>query len=311
MPIVRRLVACLCLAPALAGAQAPVPLPNGGHLVFAAGYGTLDANMNNFLVIGDLEFTDLEVVAEFREFDGRANRLSGQTPSQHFMAAPYGGTACENKFIETPSSSARKRIRGNWSGNGTMQINLGTLTYEWNAEAGVEGSYRLARITDRTRGLDLPLAVGFAYASRSPNEPVSLWKANFLPWYNGEIHHKDNNAVAQTPWVPAQSGLRISVFTPREGGRVLSYTSPGTIPGLWVQNSILLNSDYKSGYVLYQDLGHDFNRNGCYDERGHTKLILVANEGDDRLVRRMVYVDYSYAADGFPMLAVGRYHGGN
>lgn len=308
----RPVAAYLFLAPVLAGAQLPTALPAGGHLIFVAGYGTIEPNTNNVLLIGDLEFMDPEVVAEFREFDARANRLSGQSASRHQMTAPYGGTNCENKFIETPSASARKLIRGTWAGDGSiLQTHLGSLSFEWHAEAGVGGSYRLARITDRTRNQDLPLAVGFAYASRDPNEPVSLWKANFLPWYDGEIYHKDNNAVAATPWAFAQSGLKISVFAPREGGQVLSYTSPGTIPGLWVQNSILLNSDYKSGYVFYQDLGHDFNRNGCYDERGHTKLILGANEGDDRLLRRLVYVDYSYAADGFPMLAVGRYHGGN
>jgi hypothetical protein len=98
------------------------------------------------------------------------------------------------------------------------------------------------------------------------------------------------------------------VFVERDNGDVLSYTSPSQSQPTWVQNSILLIQEGKSGFIFDQDLGHDFNKNGCYDEYGHNKLILASHENNIEFINRMVFVEYSYAFDGFPLLSVGRYY---
>lgn len=297
------LAVLLLAAAALAIAQQAGQPP--ARMVFALGYGTNDLPMNNFVAIGTYAFDGGSVAAEFAEFDALANRKPHKASVRHEMRAPYGRGACTNKLIDLPTESARRAVRGVWSAEGdALRLRLGTLAYEWNPEEGVEGSYLLSRVTDGTR--ELPLAVGFAYVSQG-TVPARLTKESFLPWYDGEIYHKDNHAVAETPWKLMPSGLKISAFTGREGGNVLSFAIPGRIAGTWVQNSILLNHG-EPAPVFYQDLGHDFNRNGCFDEYGHNKVLLGAWDAGGGAPRRIVYVEYSYAADGFPLLSVGRYH---
>ncbi|WP_447985811.1 hypothetical protein [Nitrospira sp. Nam74] len=278
-------------------------------MVFAVGYGTLDQDMNNYVLIGNYAFSNESVVAEYKEFDANANSKPTKTALRHDMRAPYGGTACQNKLIDIPTESAQRFVKGTWSSDSrTLSITLGALTYEWTAENGAEGGYELSRIKDNVLDVELPLAVGYGYASASPNKSITLRKENFFPYYYGDYFHKDNNSVAKTPWKAMPTGLKIAVFVERENGNVLSYVSPSQSQPTWVQNSILLNQDSKSGFILNQDLGHDFNKNGCYDEYGHNRIILGANDSDDSFLYHMVIIEYSYAFDGFPMLSVGRFH---
>ena len=191
------------------------------------------------------------------------------------------------------------------------EITINKQTYEWGAEDGGESSYKLRSIRDNAINQDLPLAVGFAYLSKNQNAPVKLKKENFLPYYRGDIYHKNNYAVAKTSWELQSTGLKISIFSESNNGDFLNYSSVGTIKnkGVWVGNGILLNHNKKSSNTIYQDLGHDFNKNGCYDEFGHNKVILAAYNSDTpSIVRNMVYIEYSYAFDGFPLLSVGRYY---
>ena len=298
---------CLVAANALAGND----MPPGGNLVFAAGYGVGDAGSgqatDNMVLIGSIKLSKGQLLATYREFDAGLNKKPLQVANVHHkLKAPSGKQACADKLFEYPSETRRRTVEGQWASikNG-IQLTLGDLRYDWINDGGA-GAYRLERITDVPNGRQLPLVTGYAYGS-SGEEFSKLSEESFLPWYDGEINHKNNNAYAPTAWETKSSGFKTSVFTSSDDGDLLSYSSPGQNRA-WVGNGILLNHDSTSNAFIYQDLGHDFNRNGCYDEFGHNKILLAAHDEKSAKVTRMVYIEYSYSFKGFPMLSVGRYH---
>lgn len=291
--------------------QAVKPELVDAHMVFAVGYGTLSQSMNNYVLVGDYNFTEASFTAEYQEFDANANRKPKKGAFHHKLEAPYGKRACENKIIDIPSESAERSLKGTWQLDGRLlKLIVDTQTYEWEAEDNDEGGYKLRKITDNATSRDLPLAVGFAYLSKSRKLPSHLTKENFLPYYRGDIYHKNNNAIAKSSWEFKPSGLKVSAFSESDSGNVLNYSSAGSAEnkGAWVGNSLLLNHNKKSAHTIYQDLGHDFNKNGCYDEFGHNKIILAAHNVASDKIRNLVYIEYSYAFDGFPLLSVGRYY---
>jgi hypothetical protein len=262
---------------------------------------------DNMVLIGSIKFSNGQLLANYREFDANANKKPQQVATmRHRLQAPAGKQACTDKAFELPSETTRRSIGGRWTAiKDGIQVTLGNLRYDWRKDAGI-GAYRLERITDVSTDRQLPLVTGYAYASTGEEFPP-LSKDSFMPWYDGEINHKNNKAYAPTDWEAKSSGLKTSVFTSSDGGDLLSYSSPGQ-NGAWVANGILLNHDSTSNAFIYQDLGHDFNRNGCYDEFGHNKILLAAHEANNAKIARMVYIEYSYTFKGFPMLSVGRYH---
>jgi len=291
--------------------QADSPKLMGEHMVFAVGYGTPGQSMNNYVLIGDYRFNEQSFLAEYKEFDANADLKPKKAALRHNLEAPYGKHACEDKIIDIPSASAERSVKGAWQIDGKiLKLTINTLTYEWEAEDGGESGYKLRSIRDNAINQDLPLVVGFAYLSKNQNAPAKLKKENFLPYYRGDIYHKNNNAVAKTTWEFKSSGLKASAFSESNDGNVLNYSSVGSVEnkGAWVGNSMLLNHNKKSSNIIYQDLGHDFNKNGCYDEFGHNKIILAAFNDASLIIRNMVYIEYSYAFDGFPMISVGRYY---
>lgn len=306
-----------CALALLAGAMTANPatateVPDGGDWVFVAGYGTNAEPMDNYVLIGELHFSARDATANYAEYEADADRKPSKAePFLQDLQAPYGVHGCTNKVIDIPTPASHHSDKVEWSRNGDkVQIATGTLNYEWQADpARGAGAYKLTGLTDKN-GKDLPLAVGYAYATKKRPDLAPLRREKLLPYYNGEMYHKDNYAYAPTPWKALPTGLKISIFTSRYDGNVLSYSSPGTVvnKGAWVGNTILLNYDKANPMVIYQDLGHDFDKNGCYDEYGHAKVMLAAPNGDEPVISRILFIEQSYTFKGFPMLSVGRYY---
>lgn len=283
----------------------------GRNLVFAVGYGLGEDHVgqvsDNVVAIGTIGFDGERLTVIQREFDANANLRPHQVEGvRHNLEASYGKHACSDKQFSLPTESAKKSFRGTWTSNGQdLQLTFGSKRFDW-ANDGVTGAYRLIQIVDLNSGQKLPLVAGYAYSSNDEKFP-KLTKANFAPYYKGEIFHKNNNSVATTPWEYKSSGFKVSAFNNNEGGDLLSYSSPDN-KGAWVAYGVLLNQDTSSNAFIYSDFGHDWNKNGCYDESGHHKVLLAAHDDDSLNVSRMVYVEYSYTLRGFPMLSVGRYY---
>lgn len=292
-------------------AMAAKEIPAGGNLVFAAGYGLSEdvagQPTNNVVIIGTMKFAKGQLTVQYREFDANSNLKPHQMAGAHHnFQSPVGKQACSDKLVEFPTETARRTVQGRWTSDEQgFLITLGSLRYDWRSDSS-SGALRLEGITDLATGRKVPLAAGYAYASTDEDFP-RLTKDSFFPYYQGEIFHKNNNSFAPTNWENKQSGLKISAFSSGEDGDLLSYSSPGQF-GTWVANGILLNHDRSSNAIIYQDLGHDFNKNGCYDEFGHNKILLAAHDNSSVKVSRMVYIEYSYTFKGFPMLSVGRYY---
>lgn len=305
-------VVALAASAVLIGQAAAAEVPDGGHWVFAAGYGTKSEPMDNYVLIGELDFSERDAAANYAEYEADADRKpSKAAPFLQDLQAPYGVHNCVNKVIDIPTPSAHHSSKAKWTRSGNkLQITVDSLNYEWQADpAGGDGAYKLTKLTDNS-GQEMPLAVGYAYAAKKRPDLAPLRREKLLPYYNGDIYHKDNYAYAPTAWKAMPTGLKISIFTERYDGNVLSYSSPGTVvnKGAWVGNSLLLNYDKSNPMLIYQDLGHDFDKNGCYDEYGHAKAMLAAPNGDENVISRMVFIEQSYSFKGFPLLSVGRYH---
>lgn len=308
--------ATLVVAGALfaAVAHAAPALPGGGYMVFAVGYGTDGRQMDNYVQIGEYTFGADSVTVNYMKYEANSDRLPSKAPPyRQELQAPYGTGACENKVIEIPTMERRAVEQGQWQmeNEAKFEVTLGGIDYEWVPDStGGTDAYTLARAVDVVTHKELPLAVGYAYAGKKRTDLAPLGKRNFLRFYNGEIFHKDNTSYAPTPWKPHSSGLKVGDFVERENGNVLSFSSPGSAAanGAWVGNSILLNYEARQPLLMYEDLGHDFNKNGCYDEFGHNKVMLGVADDEGPILSRIVYIEYSYTFKGFPMLSVGRYH---
>jgi hypothetical protein len=77
---------------------------------------------------------------------------------------------------------------------------------------------------------------------------------------------------------------------------------------MWVQNSIVLARERGAIAPLIQEYGHDFNRDGCFNEPGHNKMMLPIPD-ENGGVQALIYIEYtSDFLRKFPMMSVGRYY---
>lgn len=280
----------------------------GGRLIFAVGFLSPQSS-NNFIQIGDVAFAGNELRVNYQEFDARQNRKPVQTSFPHKFFSPAPRKACRDVTIKIPSESRRVTQDGNWRNEGgILRLEIGSRTYEWEPLDNRQDSFRLRLIRGAAPGQGESAVVGYAYAAQTATAPARLKKDSFYDYYDGHYFHKDNNATAFSPWQSQRTGLKISAFEQTENDDVLAYSSADSKDARapWVANGILLNQGPDRS-IVYQDLGHDFNRNGCYDEYGHNKVMMPAQYDRQGKVSAIVFVEYSYAYDGYPMLGVGRY----
>jgi hypothetical protein len=304
---------CLLFRPA-AGA----PAIGERFLVFAVGYQEKEPVVHDLLALGYAELLPDGKASvsryAFNALDNLKPRvLAGHVPH---MAAPYGPKNCVNRAFLAPSPGAFIQQIGRWSLlDGVLVISFAGHTFRWKTDQSVPGALKLSDAID-DRGNASKQAVGFAFPTDRLDHRARLEMGNMAGFYDGDIFHKNMGKTARDTWEAARSGLRTSVFKAQPSDPDLyDFSSSGNPKVLeryksdmWQHNSLLLNRDPRSGLFLYQDYGHDFDRNGCYDEPGHTKMLLAV-PGPDQRIRLLVYVEYTYDGnDGYPMLSVGRYY---
>lgn len=284
----------------------------GRHMLFATGYSTTKAAQKNaFVLLGHYDFA-AGGTAKVRYFlyDGNANKLEGVTASQHPpMNAPYGGS-CTPGPVRIPSYSSYKDLDAKWTAKGdVLEVRVGDAIHQWARTEPSKGFWQLARdYFDATTGQPVvggttfSQTVGFAYEADEARTTAPLGKAAFGASYKVQLHQ--NNALAGSPWAYSTSSLVLDVFAPSKNDPNLLSYSYSCSGGMWCQRTILLNYAPYSSQLLYMNGGHDFDKNGCYDELGHRYQYFAVVEGGS--VSKFVFVEYSYEYDGFPILSVGR-----
>jgi hypothetical protein len=282
---------------------------------FATGYRVETPTPRNFVEYGVVRKCGTSWCANVEKYDSA--KLLPRVPTKyvHKMETPYGDHACVNGPISRVAKdvieNGKTQLRVD--GNG-ISFQIKDFRYHWIADEKVQNGYTLAEITVTTTNKPLEQSVGFAFSSDT--ELVGdVLPEQVIRKYRGEIYAKTAFTRVDGQWELKPSIIDLRLFNVVDDGAVLSLTEPG-LPAvvkkyggpMWVQNSIVLkrNSDVIS--PLIQEYGHDFNRDGCFNESGHNKMMLPVADAD-KSVRALIYVEYTSDYERkFPMMSVGRYY---
>lgn len=286
--------------------------------VFAIGYQE-EEPAGDILYLGSvrLEPNGRAVIGRYR-YDALANRLPRPLPGHlPVMQAPYGDGRCQSRPVAAAPEEFADLI-GRWrtlAENG-LELEMAGQILQWRADPAVKDAYVLSGMRNPAGRTPLRPA-GFAFLGTGSENRRALAQTDFADRYQGTILHKDARQRPADPWREESSALLLSLFHSQQNDPdLLELSRPGQAAvsaragrEIWSHNAFLLNQKTDLPGIIYQDYGHDFNGNGCYDEPGHSKTILplVPSGGP---VRSMVYIEYSYNRDGYPIVSVGRYLAG-
>lgn len=272
-------------------------------MLFALGYKSADSQTDR-ISIGSYTITKNKLAADAKEYDAILNSKPAMLSEKNAMSAPYGNGNCQNRSVEIPTFTNHIQVNGSFIDDGTITVLLKGLKYVWKRDSDHIGFYILDSVSD-SKGNVMDHAVGYAFNTESSLDTLS--KTNFFPTYSGNIFHKNARKTINDDWEKQSTMLKPSMFTAH--GNLLEYDSEGSVKlakPVWSHNTLALNQS-NDKREIYNDYGHDFNRNGCYDEYGHNKVIL-AGLNKSSMIDKMVFIEYSYNHDGYPMLSVGRYY---
>jgi hypothetical protein len=305
--------------PPVAGQTRPAELPFGHkHLVFTIAYRATDAagSAGDFVALGHYDFLeDHSANLSYFFYDGRKNHRATSTTQRHPRLTP--GVQAQPGFVQIPSYTVAEQVRGSWAvDNGLLRVRLGSAVHEWSRRDATEpvfvprGPYRHAENPSHTlNGWTYGETRGYAYLTDYVNVSRKLTQGDLLPDYKGEIQTLTPARGRASAWEQKASDLHAQRYRPSADGDVLGYATPSrfvSTPTL-VFSTLLLNYAPYSRLLLYHNGGHDFNRNGVFDEPGHTMQMFGIFDGSK--VARIVYVEYSYQDAGQPILSVGHYYG--
>lgn len=296
----------ICAAGGAMAADAPLP----NVFTFAAGYRLDTPGPRNLVEYGVVGKCGTEWCIDVERYDSARLLAREVTAYTHAMRAPYG-SACVNgpiarvhrDAVEAGKATLRRDAAG-------IVVDAGKYRYRWESDASAPNGYRLAGA--EYEGSKLDQVVGFAFSSaRALVGDIS--PAQVDATFQGEIHAKTALTGVAGDWQSKASSLHFQRFRETDNGAVLALSEPGLAAvvkkygaRMWVHNSIILKRERKPVAPLVQEYGHDFNRDGCFNEPGHNKMMLPI--GSDN-VTALVYIEYtSDFLRGFPMLSVGRYY---
>lgn len=303
----------LLLALLPAGAVADEALAGNEVLHFAIGYRVAEPRSQNVMELGTLYRCQEGYCVDRQEFEGRLNLPLSELPYKHQLQAPYRSPKCQEgpvRMVKGRFSQMASGVKVAVEGN-RLWIQVAGRRYVWERDEKVGDAYRLADVVVAQGSESPDQVVGFAF--RGQRLKGRLAPSQLQPRYAGDIFHKNTLKAPEDAWVSQPSGLSPERFRKIEGQPVLALSKLGSPEvlktrrkDLWADNVLVLEPEPESG-ALVQEYGHDFNGNGCFDERGHNKQILPVMQGGK--VVAMVYVEYSPdRLDGVPMLSVGRYY---
>lgn len=203
---------------------------------------------------------------------------------------------------------------------GKLTVKVGKVGHEWALQEppGQDPYFTLARpyfdFATNDNSIDgdqYAAAIGYAYPSDPFVTQTPLVRESLLNSYRAEFYQKNTNSTGDLWWFGARS-LSLGGREAIDDRDVLSEISycphykGGVEHKVWCQSSVALNVAPFSKNIVYLNGGHDYNENGCLDETDHSYMIYAARE--DNRVDNMVFIEYSFETDGYPIMIVGRYH---
>jgi hypothetical protein len=294
-------------------------LPGGlRHLIAAYTYRTTDrvGRYDDEVVLGHYDFLDgVNVEFTYFSYDARRNTQPTPTEIRHPRLVP-GATAVPGLF-KLPTFTAFQRIRGTWlaTEDGTLRLRFGEVIHDWTPRAADEHYYVPAHpyvnAQDGSHVLGettFSNARGHGYLADVVTLPRRLTRDDLLDDYQGETYSLPPTKTGEPTWIAKPTALHLDRYRAFHGGELWSYAtrSDRLSPPAWAFSNFLINQSSYSPLLIYEETGHDFNRNNVYDEFGHTTQLFGVYDGEK--VSRLVFVEYSYQTAGYPILTVGRYY---
>lgn len=280
---------------------------------FAAGYQLETPTQRNIVELGIVNRCNKKWCIHIKQFDSDLLLPRVPTKWSHQMHAPYGGSKCFNDHVSDvrPSQVKNSEVSIDIEPDG-FAIKTDRFRYHWISDPKTPNGYTLARLESVPDIHPVNQAVGFGFPSKKEIKG-DISQDQLAALYKGQIYHKTAFTKSSGDWTYAQSSINFRVFKKTEDGKVLSRSIPGdkTIVAkyggpMWVQSTVVLARTEDTISPLLHEYGHDFNRDGCFNESGHNKLLLPIGEQD---VESLIYIEYtSDYQRGFPMLSVGRYY---
>lgn len=282
---------------------------------FATGYRVQTTVPRNFVEYGVIRKCGVSWCFNLEKYDSA--KLLPRVPTKyvHEMSAPYGNHACSNGPISRVAKDViddgKTQLRVDKDG---VYFQIKDYRYHWVVDEKVSNGYTLAGITMGASNTPLDQSVGFAFSSDA--ELVGdILPEQVVQKYRGEIYAKTAFTKVDGQWELSPSIIDLRLFNVVDDGAVLSLTQPGLSAvvkkyggPMWVQNSIVLKRESDVISPLIQEYGHDFNRDGCFNESGHNKMMLPIGDADKK-VRALIYIEYTSDYERkFPMMSVGRYY---
>jgi hypothetical protein len=137
------------------------------------------------------------------------------------------------------------------------------------------------------------------------NRPMRL--EDLRASYRGVVFHKQNGLGMTALWARPDSEFNPSLLSAPPGYlNSYGFTQYDAGQDSYVQFSLLLNHAPENHSILYYEYGHDFDKNLCFDEVGHTSMFWTVWRGG--IADGVVGIEYSYQDSGYPMLTVAGYY---
>jgi hypothetical protein len=304
------LLLCL-LAEALAAGAA---VAAGEVYYFSAGYRVADTPAQNILQLGVVEPCADAWCLRILRYEGGRNLQRTRTAFRHRMAAPFRSGKCADEAVTLIQGEPEGPLRGTLRSLVTgWEFSGGGYRYRWGEDPGQADAYVLQAVDDPHHKGAPDQAVGYAYRSRS-GKGQAIRADDVMHRFAGEIHHKNMRKAVSDDWEYMSSAIDFRKFTASADGIELSLTKEGLAEvvrskgrELWAQHTLIVDRGADELSPVIHEYGHDFNRNGCFDEFGHNKMMLPVIGGNGLIA--FVYIEYTPDnRDGVPMLSVGRYY---
>jgi hypothetical protein len=296
------------------------PLDGYKYLLFSQTYRAADryGRWNDVVLLGYYEFLDDQnLTMNYWTFDGNKNVKPGTTAVRHprMLVLPGQERAVPGAF-HIPTYAAFDRFKGTWASDGKqLRIRVGQAIHKWDLQDGDEHLYKVAGSyanaaddTNTIAGITYSNGYGYGYLSQEATRKERITRDELSPTYKGELYVRKDEETVAWRWGVQSTGLTLRAFQSFGNGDLLGYVKVDQKmnPPMATHTTLLLNYSPFSKQLIYVNGGHDFNRNGVFDEVGHTTEILGVYENGR--MPKMVFIEYSYQTNGRPLMGVGRYY---
>ncbi|MGE0529270.1 MAG: hypothetical protein AB7G93_12240 [Bdellovibrionales bacterium] len=260
--------------------------------------------------VGYFDFTSSPGNVIYNYFHYRlADNSSGITDG---TLHPYlGSNSCSPGLFRYPTYSSFYSSTGTLTSasSSSFSVSFGSVIHTWTLIDSVNGIYDLTAMSGG--GVVRFLGRGiFSDQIRTTNISLSQLK-NYYSGYVIQNEATGNvlSSWSAFPYITYYTSLSPSVYRTAGNSNVYGYLyAINDGHSIWEQSSLVLNAgSYKS--MFWAHGGHIYQQTDCFSETdaigGHKYVYFGAWNNATGNIDKIVYLEYSYEADGVPIVSIG------